>query len=280
MTLAAPMPARLDVSHRRMPLPAVRRPVIGVTTQTLHAIAGIPEGLPESWVMNQRYFRAVTIAGGVPLMVPLFSDDIPTVRALYERLDGLMIPGGVDMSPDTYGEEMRPEVGRLDRSRDTVELEMTRWAIEDGLPVLGLCRGAQVINVAMGGTLYQDIAAQVGAGLQHDCYPTKGFARTHLAHPITVAPGTRLEAAIGGPEVLINSMHHQSVKTIGEGLMISAVAPDGVVEAIEGTGEGYCVGVQWHPEVFEPGDPSTRHLFKQFTRAAVEYADRRDGRGT
>jgi putative glutamine amidotransferase len=260
-----------DAPDPGMRSPALRRPVIGVTTQTLHAIQGIPEGLPESWVMNQRYFRAVTVVGGVPLMIPLFSDDLATVRALYERLDGLLIPGGVDMDPETYGEAMRPEVGRLDAARDTVELQLVRWAIADGMPVLGLCRGAQVINVAAGGSLYQDIPTQISSTLQHDCYPTKGFTRTHLAHPVSVMPGSRLEAAVEQSSLDVNSMHHQSVKTLGEGLTVTAVAPDGVVEAIEGTGEGFLVGVQWHPEVFDADDPSTRPLFEAFVRACVEY---------
>ena len=245
-----------------------RRPLIGVTTQTLHAIEGIPDQLPESWVMNQRYCRAVTLVGGAPVLVPLLADDETTMRALYERLDGLLIPGGVDMDPGTYGEEIRPEVGRLDPARDEVELTLTRWAIADGLPLLGLCRGAQVINVAMGGTLYQDIAAQCPGAMRHDCYPTRGFARTHLAHEIELTPGTRLREALEHPSVRVNSMHHQSVKALGEGLVVSAVAPDGVVEAVEGTGDGFLIGVQWHPEVFEAHDPSTRHLFREFVVAA------------
>ena len=142
--------------------------------------------------------------------------------------------------------------------------------------MLGLCRGAQVINVAQGGTLVQDIPTQWvrpdGSGeppLQHDCYPTKGFARTHLAHPVDVTPGSRLHEALEHDVVPVNSMHHQCVKTVGEGLRISAVAPDGVPEAIEGTGDGFVIGVQWHPELFEPHDPSTRHLFRQFLDAAA-----------
>jgi putative glutamine amidotransferase len=255
---------------------ARRRPVIGVTTQTLHAIEGIPAGLPESWVMNQRYFRAVTDLGATPWMIPLFHDDVDTVRGIYEELDGLLIPGGVDMDPGTYGEAVTPQVGRLDPARDAVELQLTRWAIADGLPVLGLCRGAQVINVAQGGTLVQDIPTQWvppdgAALLQHDCYPTKGFARTHLAHPVALLAGSRLRAILEHESVPVNSMHHQSVKTLGEGLRVSAVAPDGVVEAVEGTGAGFCVGVQWHPEVFEGHDPATRQLFRAFLDEAGNY---------
>jgi putative glutamine amidotransferase len=260
---------------RRVP----RRPVIGVTTQTLHAIAGIPEGLPDSWVMNQRYFRAVVDLGAAPWMIPLFHDDLDTLRSIYERLDGILIPGGVDMDPASYGEEILPETGRLDPARDKVELQLVRWAWEDGMPVLGLCRGAQVINVARGGSLWQDIPTQWrdpsgGETLVHDCYPTKGFARTHHAHEVALADGTRLHAAMPRPSVPVNSMHHQSVKRVGEGLVVSAVAPDGVVEAVEGAArdERFMVGVQWHPEVFEVHDPYTRHLFRDFMGAAQGFA--------
>lgn len=271
---SAPLPAP---TRRVCRVPA--RPVIGVTTQTLHAIAGIPEGLPESWVMNQRYFRAVVDMGAAPWMIPLFHDDLDTLRAIYERLDGILIPGGVDMDPGTYGEEILPETGRLDPARDCVELQLVKWAWEDGMPVLGLCRGAQVINVARGGSLWQDIPSQWknpggGETLMHDCYPTKGFARTHHAHEVALADATRLHAAMPRPSVPVNSMHHQSVKRVGEGLVVSAVAPDGVAEAVEAAGrdERFVVGVQWHPEVFEVHDPYTRHLFRDFMGAAEGFA--------
>jgi putative glutamine amidotransferase len=247
-----------------------RRPVIGITTQTLHAIHGIPAGLPDSWVMNQRYFRAIMDVGGVPWMIPLVHDDPETLREIYSHLDGLLIPGGVDMDPRTYGEEVSPLCGVLDPARDATELQLTKWAVADGLPVLGLCRGAQVINVAMGGSLYQDIAAEVPGADAHDLYPTKGFARTHLAHPVDLAPGTRLREVFGGGSAPVNSMHHQSVKRLGDGLVVAAIAPDGVVEAVEGVRpDAYLVGVQWHPEVFEVSEPAVRNLVSQFIAEAA-----------
>ena len=181
------------------------------------------------------------------------------------------------MDPATYGEEILPETGRLDPPRDCVEIQLVRWAWEDGMPVLGLCRGAQVINVARGGSLWQDIPSQWkdpngGETLMHDCYPTKGFARTHHAHDVAVAAGTRLREAMARDAVPVNSMHHQSVKRVGEGLVVSAVAPDGVVEAVEAEGDRFMVGVQWHPEVFEVHDPLTRHLFRDFMGAAEAFA--------
>lgn len=261
------------MSRNRTPVPAGRgHPVIGITTQTLHAIQGIPEALPESWVMNKRYFRPVLELGAIPWMIPLVPDEPETLRAIYDRLDGLLIPGGVDVDPRTYGEEVLPVCGVLDPDRDAVELQLTRWAVADGKPVLGLCRGEQVINVAHGGTLYQDVGTQVAGAMMHEYYPTKGFARDHLAHEVDVSAGTRLHDLLERSAVPVNSMHHQAVKRLGEGLVASAFAPDGVIEAVEGTGDAFVVGVQWHPEMFEARDPSTRHLFREFVHAAKAFA--------
>ncbi|HXW96547.1 MAG TPA: gamma-glutamyl-gamma-aminobutyrate hydrolase family protein [Gemmatimonadales bacterium] len=251
------------------------RPSIGVTTQTLHAIDGIPAALPESWVMNQRYILAATIVGGVPWMIPLLDDDSETLRSLYDRLDGILIPGGVDMDPATFGEDRHPRLGAVDPARDRVELQLTRWAIEDQKPLLGLCRGIQVINVALGGTLYQDIADQVPAAIKHDYFPTAGYDRTHLAHEVAVAQGTRLRAVMERPRLHVNSMHHQGIKTLASELIPAATAPDGLIEAVEVGSEHFMVGVQWHPEVFEMTDPHTRHLFREFIEAARGWRRRR-----
>src|SRR5690349_20987501 len=129
------------------------RPLIGVPTQTLQAIDGISDGLPHSWVMNHRYFTALTIVGAAPVMVPLLASDEDALRAMYERFDGIFLAGGVDIDPSSYKEDKLDVCGRTDPDRDTVELMFARWALEDGKPLLGVCRGLQVINVACGGTL-------------------------------------------------------------------------------------------------------------------------------
>jgi putative glutamine amidotransferase len=244
-----------------------RRPIIGIPTQTLHAMDGIPEGLPESWVMNQRYSRVVAAAGGLPVMIPLLEDE-DTLRALYDRMDGVLIPGGVDMDPSNYGETPLPSCGRIDPARDRVELQFARWAIAEGKPLFGLCRGLQIVNVALGGTLYQDIAAQRSDAIKHDYFPTAGYSRDHLAHSVTVASGSRLDALVGTAPLRVNSMHHQAVKDLAPSLAPTAVAPDGLIEALESTDHQFVLGVQWHPESLTERDPRMQRLVAGFVEAA------------
>lgn len=251
------------------------RPVIGIPTQTLQAIDGIPEGLPHSWVMNQRYFHAITILGAVPWMIPLLDDDLDTLRQIYERLDGVLIPGGVDLDPATFGEERHPLCGRTDAARDVVELALARWALADGMPLLGLCRGAQVLNVAAGGSLYQDLAALYPNAIKHDYFPTEGYDRDYLAHEVDILPDTWLGRVLQPGRRRVNSMHHQGMCRLGAGLVPSAIAPDGLVEAVEHAEKPFAVGVQWHPEMLEMTEPDTRALFQQFLLCAADHAQGR-----
>ncbi|MEP7344444.1 MAG: gamma-glutamyl-gamma-aminobutyrate hydrolase family protein [Gemmatimonadaceae bacterium] len=246
-----------------------------MTTQTLHAIDGIPAELPQSVVMNQRYYIALTLVGATPILVPLLDDEPEALRDIYDLLDGILLPGGVDVDPARFGEAPHPKLGRIDPARDRVELQMTEWAIQDHKPVLGLCRGLQVINVALGGTLYQDLESQVPEGIKHDYYPTFGFERTHLAHEVALATDSRLRHLMELDRIPVNSMHHQGIKTLGRELVASAVAPDGLIEAVESTEEDhFLVGVQWHPEVFELTDSHTRHVFRSFITASQEHHSR------
>lgn len=245
------------------------RPIIGITTQTLQAIDGIPAGLPQSDVMNQRYYIAITLAGAAPILIPLLDDEPEALRDVYEVCDGLLIPGGVDIDPARFGEAPHPHLGRIDPARDRVELQLTQWAIEDRKPLLGLCRGLQIINVAMGGTLWQDLGAQRPDGIKHDYFPTFGFDRDHLAHEVTLTSGSRLRQLMELDRIPVNSMHHQGIRTLAPTLVAAAVAPDGLIEAAEGPDrEHFLMGVQWHPEVFEITDPHTRHVFHEFVREA------------
>lgn len=253
------------------------RPLVGIPTQTLQSLGGIPAEFPPSWVMSQRYILSMAEAGMLPWMLPLLCDDPASLRAMYDRLDGLFLPGGADIDPESYGAPRHPKCdARTDRCRDRLELTFARWAIEEGKPVLGVCRGQQIINLAAGGTLWQDLADECPETAKHDYFPFDGrFARDHLAHDVRLTPGSRVAAILGELTLPVNSMHHQGVRDPGAGLAVTAVAPDGVIEAVEGTGDAFLVGVQWHPEALGDRDPRMSRLFDAFAAAAVEWRESR-----
>ena len=224
--------------------------------------------------MNHRYFLALTAVEAVPVMVPLLASDNETLRALYERLDGVFLAGGVDVDPSSYKEDKLDVCGRTDPDRDRVELLFTRWAIEDGKPVLGVCRGMQVINVACGGSLVQDVEHESDRFQKHDYYPTQGFARDHLAHDVSVVAGSMMHRIYGATTIQVNSMHHQGIKKLGADLEPTIHAPDDLIEGVEGTGDSFLAGVQWHPEMLIDKDAGTRRLFREFRDAAAAYAER------
>jgi putative glutamine amidotransferase len=209
-------------------------------------------------------------AGGAPILIPPVQDEA-TLRVLYERLDGVLLAGGGDIAPTLYGAEPHAKLGLLDPLRDSAELPMARWAMADGKPILGICRGVQVLNVALGGTLYQDLPTEVPSELQHNqSYEREDW--THLAHEIVVAPNSRLAQALGADRLPTNSLHHQSVRDIAIGLRAVAWAPDGVVEALEGVGEAFVVGVQCHPEALQgETDPRWQGLFAAFVASSMRY---------
>lgn len=252
------------------------RPVIGIPTQNLQSIGGVPHDIPASWVMSQRYIRVLVDAGAVPWMIPLLSDDRETMRAIYEELDGVFLPGGADIDPANYGEERHPRCDTSDPPRDAVELMLVRWAMADRKPVLGVCRGLQIVNLATGGTLYQDIAEQMPGAIKHDYFPFGGrYARDYLAHDVTVEPRSRLADIYGAGALKVNSMHHQGVRRLGERLAPTAVAPDGLVEGLESVDGSYLVAVQWHPEVLVDHSLPTQRLFVSFIDASVAYREQR-----
>jgi len=249
----------------------MRRPVIGIPTQTLQSLGGVSAEIPASWVMSQRYILTLTQAGAIPWLIPLVDDD--TLRGIYDELDAVFLPGGADIDPATYGADPHPLCDKTDRDRDRVEVSLATWAMAEEKPVLGVCRGMQLVNVAAGGTLYQDLAEERPGSLKHDYFPFRGqsYARDYLAHEVTVAEGTRLAQRMGAGALKVNSMHHQGVRTLGQGLVATAVAPDGLIEAIEGDGDAYLVAVQWHPEALTDNDARTRAMFSDFVAAAAEW---------
>lgn len=248
-----------------------QRAVIGITTQNLRAIRGIPETVPDSWMMSQRFILAPVVAGAIPWLIPLLHTDTETLRSIYEHLDGLLLPGGADVDPSGYQEEPHPQTQGTDPPRDDVELKLVGWALEDGMPILGLCRGLQIINLALGGTLYQDLADELPGAIKHDYLPSAGYTRDRLSHDVRLVEGSKLAAIVGETTLPVNSMHHQGIRDLGRGLVPVAIAPDGLVEGIELPSHPFLVAVQWHPEARSALDARMRRLFEEFVAAAARF---------
>ena len=237
------------------------RPLIGVPCRS-HLRH--PKHL-SGFCVRQTWCEVLQAAGATPVPVPLLDDEHVLVD-LYRRLDGLVLAGGGDVEPEHFGERRASRLIEVDPPRDRVELFLTRRAVQDGLPLLGVCRGVQVLNVALGGTLYQDVQVQVPNALQHKMGTET--PRDYLAHDVEVHPGTRLAAIIGPDPVAVNSFHHQSVRDVARELRVAASAPDGVIEALEGSAAHFVLGVQWHPEDMVPHDARMKGLFEAFVEAA------------
>ena len=212
---------------------------------------------------NQTYIRALIASGATPLMIPPGLDSA-ALEALCQRLDGLLLTGGADIDPALYGEPRLPECGEIEPERDEMELALTRMALARDLPTFGICRGMQTLNVACGGTLYQDIAAQRPEALPH---AQTALPRNHLAHPVVVERDSRLHALLGAEELRVNSLHHQAVSRPGEGVRLVGWAPDGIAEAMELPGRRFAIAVQYHPEELVETDALSRRLFAAFTEA-------------
>ncbi len=239
------------------------KPLIGITTE--HWPSSLTQPNHNVQGMLTTYIEALLGAGGLPILIPLSPGD-DDLRALYARLDGVLIPGGGDIDPTLYRAPRHPETHEIDPDRDRVELQLTRRAVEDRKPIFGICRGAQVFNVALGGTLYQDLPSERPSDLRH-ANPFPEFPREHLAHSVKVEEESQLARLLGAPIVSVNSRHHQAVKEVAPGVDVSARAPDGVIEALELPAHPFALAVQWHPENLQHL-PEMRALFEKFVEAA------------
>jgi len=218
--------------------------------------------------LKDRYYRAVSELGAIPVILPMVAKP-RLIEGLLDRLDGLLLSGGgFDIHPKFYGEEPIPALGTVKENRTEFELEIFRLALRRDLPVLGICGGAQAINVALGGTLYQDLPTQRPHSISHQ----QTFSKTRPSHSVTVPAGTTLAAILGRKRsehtIRVNSTHHQAVKDVGKGLVVNAVAADGVIEAIAGPAQRLVLGVQWHPEMLVPDHADQVRLFRAFLAAA------------
>ena len=248
------------------------RPLIAVTTSELRRpddVSARPHGEPPKVevALATLYPEAIERAGGIPVIVPMLRPD--AIGALLDRVDGVCLPGGPDVQPSAYGAEPHPMLGPTEPGVDALELALVRAADRRKLPILGICRGMQLLNVARGGTLHQHLPDIVGDGIEHR-QPEHGSIPTHR---IDTAPQSRMRATLGGPSVEVNSFHHQAVQSLGKGLVATAWAQDGTIEAIENPGDRLVIGVQWHAE----GLRDHGRLFDLLIAAAagVEVPDRR-----
>jgi putative glutamine amidotransferase len=201
-------------------------------------------------------------AGLAALLIPV-SGSTDSAADLVGRVDGLLLTGGGDVAPERYAAQRRPEASGIDARRDAVEIELVRLACRRGLPILAVCRGIQLLNVALGGTLIQDLPTGDPPRPGHMIRQSWNAA----AHRVSVEPGTLLYRLLG-PEAIVNSLHHQAVETVAPGLRVAARAPDGVIEAVEDSGTRFVVGLQWHPEMLGP-DHASFAVFQQFAAAVA-----------
>ena len=215
------------------------------------------------------YLDSVRRAGGEPTLLQ-WTDDAAAVADYVSRCDGILFTGGDDIDPARYGQTPHEKLGSVTPERDSFELLLFRAAYESGKPIFAICRGCQLMNVAMGGTLWQDIPSQYPTELPHrpDAAGVAGF--TQLLHSVSPVSGSRIAAVAGEGELPVNSMHHQAVDRLGEGLAAGCISPDGLIESIELPAHRFLMGVQWHPEHLSADAPRQRALFDAFVAACRE----------
>jgi putative glutamine amidotransferase len=248
-------PSRVDTAAGGLLNP---RPLIGLTTYLEQAQTGVWD--VQAAFLPKVYFEAVNKAGGIAVLLPPQPVDAETADRVLSGLDGLIITGGKDVDPARYGQEPHPETDAPRRDRDAWEDALLSAAIGGGLPFLGICRGAQVLNVALGGTLVQHLPDVIGSTRYNLGQGT--FADNEVA----VDEGTRLAGMLGGT-LVGKSYHHQAIDRVGEGLVVTARSDDGTVQAVELPGMPFAVGVQWHPEQ----DDEDIRLFEGLVAAARQY---------
>ena len=235
-------------------------PLIGLTTSRSTNKAGTP-----IISTNEEYVQAVLRAGGLPLLIPV-SLSSSQVEEVYSHLQGLLVTGGGDIDPAIYGSAPHPRLIDVDPARDELELALVQRATHDGLPLLGICRGIQVMNVALGGSLYTDIADLRPGALRHDLGGS--IPRDRIAHTVEITPGSCLAGLVDQVSLPVNSRHHQAILSIAPDLRATGFAPDGLIEAVELPGHPFTLGVQWHPESLPQSAPM-QAIFRGLVTAAA-----------
>jgi putative glutamine amidotransferase len=219
-----------------------------------------------TYEIPQAYLDAILTAGGLPILLPT-SLPITILPELVNRFDGFVFSGGGDVDPALYGGHLDATVHSTDPERDAFECALIPLVLGADKPLLAICRGAQILNVALGGSLYEDIPSALPAALRHDWYPD--IPRDYLAHTVEIEPGSRLAEILGTRKLRTNSLHHQAIRQPAPALEVVARAEDGVIEAVELPEKRFAIGVQWHPECL-PDEPAMQRLFSEFVNAARE----------
>ena len=238
-----------------------KRPFIGCTTYHLTQSSSQREIVG----LMPAYIEAIIMAGGNPFLIPHGLDN-QALQATLDRLDGLLLPGGGDIAPQRYRGSDHPKIYGIDEERDRLEFWLAQNAVKQQKPLFAICRGHQLLNVALGGTLWSDVDSQRDPSFRHNYFV--GMPRTYLAHTVQVAPDSTLSSLLGGTEVSVNSLHHQGVKKLADELTQTAVSADGLVESSEVKGHPFAVSVQWHPENLVHDHPEMVSLFRGFIDAA------------
>lgn len=239
------------------------RPIIGLTTYRKTSAQTPP--LPLMALMPT-YIDAVTAAGGIPLLIPLGLDE-DALSTVLARLDGLILTGGGDIAGELYHSQHADFIFDIDADRDRVELFLAREAVARSKPLLAICRGHQMLNVALGGTLYEDVVEWMPGAIKHDFFGV--FPRNHQAHAVAIEPGSKLADTLGRRETKVNSLHHQGIRDLAHGLVATAHAPDGLIESVEAVDHPFALGVQWHPENLVHDDPVMLSLFRALVDAGA-----------
>jgi len=236
-------------------------PIIGITCST---VAGA--SAPPADQLGQAYARAVATVGGIPVLIP--NVPVPNASALIAALDGLLLSGGRDVAPERYGAEDRHPATEVDLLRDEIELQLIHAALAQRIPILGICRGIQSLNVALGGTLYQDLPSERPGPIAH----RQNEPRHVATHRLVIEPDSLAAGALGVTVLAVNTFHHQAVKEAAPTLRVTGHAEDGLIEAVEAPDFGFVLGVQYHPEEMVETCAASLRLFRAFVEAAAEAA--------
>lgn len=229
-----------------------RHPLVGITCGR-----SVKRNSPTRCHTNEAYVQAILDTGGLPVLLPAV--DPALAGAYLDRVDGLLLPGGIDIEPTRYSAQPHPMLGETDGVRDAFELAITLAAWERRMPLLAICRGLQVLNVALGGSLIQDLPSERPSSIAH----RQTEPRPEGTHEVAIEPGSMLARLIGD-RCIVNSFHHQALDRVADDLIVTAAAPDGVIEAVESGSRPGILAVQWHPEEMQSTDAAARSLFVHF----------------